>query len=75
MLATDAEMYIYIYWILDIDPRYFQMEVYPVRWCAQTVADLLAQTLAEAGVERMLKAIINGRGDEIVELAKTNLRL
>lgn len=23
----------------------------------------------------MLKAVINGRGDEVVELAKTNLRL
>ena len=37
------------------------------------VAELLVDALAEAGVQRMYGAVLSGRGDEIIDLAKTNL--
>jgi thiamine pyrophosphate-dependent acetolactate synthase large subunit-like protein len=43
----------------------------------KTVADQFDETLAAAGVKRiygiMLKAIMSGRTDEIIDLAKTKL--
>jgi len=45
----------------------------------KTVAEVLVDVLAEAGVERiygvpgMLRAVLNGSGDELMDLAKVNL--
>ena len=42
------------------------------------VADLLIQILHQGGIRRvygmwLLKAVLNGRGDQVVDLARTNL--
>jgi hypothetical protein len=37
------------------------------------VADVLVDTLVAAGVKQVYKAVLSGRGDELVDLAKVNL--